>query len=1581
VILLKGATTFHEFQPSEFGFIFGFVHHTILSNGEGSSMTNVEDASEQQVETPEEFERSSLLFYEAERLRYSLENPTAAEQKFREAMDVTGNYGVFYHLAQGRIYSLRGNIDYALTEFEIASEINSQLPAVFINLGLVYRQMAGRLRSHHLIAKADEMIQESIAVLRRVLESHPDNVDAWSALAMTYSKMGEKHLTDAEKCVNKVRELDPANCEALTTLATLRSRTDKAAARQFALEAIAIRPHGHYAYSLLGSRDLKSRLEASPKAAIAWLEKGLSLRPDDHFLLSEMGKACRELQQYPKAIEYFDRVLKGREDEDGTYGQLANRGDAYRLNGQFAEAEADLRQALAIRPDYIFAMSSLRSLCKSLKRHEEGFDIAEAICEKNDTPENRKHYHEIGRLFQQDQDTSHNITQRLIDTRADLAAIETLAEAKRAAILDSRNVDALGLMGQCLDARGEFGAARKCLDRALTLNPKAFFYRLVLGQVLEHLGEWKAAEREYRAYLKFADHNRAGSKGLQRVIQQLGQERQAAKIDGAAIVFLNDKTGREERHPVKQIRDFLYDRMNDWKLPIRDIIEQIGKEPVFIIAKTGVGKTVTVPTKVLLGLCDDLLRSGADLARRFPQVYVVEPRIPICTMTMAEMNDGYQDYVAYRMIDDAGFRNFLAGEGIRDVTSKDRKTVCQIVELAYKWVGTGKAPYDPRHFNLYGCITSASGQINGHAPILFVTTGIMESLTFEGTKLDPKYNRIIIDEAHVTIEANPSIELGIALARKRGVKIDYMSATVDPSTLQRDLGVKIVYAEAQRFPIHLTNLNGTVEDRILHLVKNFLLEPDENYFPDPRAFSDPLARARVERVRLHLLSQGSFQDDGKTYPGLQERPQGMLVIVNSHQNENSDTHRIADIIARADFNRPRTRVETLRLASPIVRDPALKLAFDRKIQNIENKNGRYVIVATNVVEMGLTFSSLDYVVTMDSEFDTKFVDGGQLTTKVELGVNALYQRIGRAGRVRPGMAFIARDFGASYTTLDDEVLAAGLTVAPIRYPLAKGSFLKLALYSFREQMPERELRQRITALNLPSRIQDNEDLWRRFLAERSRLQRIGIAIGDKLSGAGAESLRFIGLDDMDFAVLLARIIDRYGIESDLATIFTVIAASTEAGFSQLMANRFFLTNTRQLSAVELFDEAALGIPVEAVFKLVKQHEGDPETLSAALRASRVDEQLCIDICACVRAGYKLAGTRRDREGQQPAPPADQKSAGETEYAAEEDLEVADDNADDGERFSEFKRELDKYSTEHTLAFERAVVSFSDQSELINIYRLFRHFFNNYFVRLKSKSLSDLEKSELRRSMEDEASKLQVSMPALTSVNSRFNQLARHVGVRLMQEGGRRAASSSLNDNERQTLRDSVVRDLLFEREGGDEQFDLCRRFYVLADERHFDPRDCEWMIEELKNFGHMITGAEVKELWHLIVKEAFRRYNQQCDLFDSDEAREVLPPISKRVEIELLRFLRDVGYHRQLAFTKSDFGYSTVVKDQSGSDFELSMSDENNPLGSGFAGKTTVTMYAKLTPAMIPKVVRDDTGKFIKQEEQGFRLSHITLLN
>jgi tetratricopeptide (TPR) repeat protein len=1552
-----------------------------------------------QSESPQEFDKSSELFYEADRLRYLGSNEVAAEKKYREAMEATGSYGVFYHLAQGQIYSMLGNIEYALTEFEIASEINDQIDSVFIDLGLTYRKIAGRLRSFNLNDKADAMIKESVDALNRAIGINPNNAGAWSALATTYLKMGKEYLDKAGTCITRARELDPQSYLALTNLANLRQRQgNKKEARQYALAAIEMRPNLAFAYGTIGRIEY---IEHRFKEAIDWFEKAITIEPNNSYLLSEMGKAYRDVGKFQgdmrsckEAVNWFDKALKADQEGDEKYGFLGNRGDAYRLAGEPALAETDLKQALRIKPDHSFSLSSLRDLYIDLGRHEEAFHLAKEVFEISNTPKNHKQYKKLEELFNQDKYKSVGITKRLINSNADVDSAKTRRDAEEALRLYSLNHDAWGTLGRCHAAAGEFEAARKHLEQALMLNPGRSFYRRTLGRVLEKLGEWRAAEREYRAYIARFPHDEVCKDGLRRVKEHLQQEdrRKARSVTGAEIVFLNNKTGREERHPIALIRDFLYDRMTGWNLPIREVIEQIGDEPVFIIAKTGVGKTVTVPTKVLLGLCDNLLNEGADLAQRFPQVYVVEPRIPICSMTMAEMNDGYQNYVAYRMTDYPEFRDYLVSEGVENVRSKEQNDVSKIVELAIKFVATGKAPYDPHHFNLYGCITSATGKINADAPILFITTGIMESLTFEGTELDPKYHRIIIDEAHVTIEANPAIELGIALARKRGVKIDYMSATVDPATLSTDLGVKIVYAEAQRFPIHLTNLKATVEESILDLVENFLLNPDESRFPDPRDFADPLVRAKVERVRLHLLSLDDVADGGRIYPGLRNRPQGMLVIVNSHQSENSDTHRIADLIARAEFNRGMTRVHTLRLASPVVRDPSQKLAFDRLIRSIEDGNGRYVIVATNVVEMGLTFSSLDYVVTMDAEFDSEFVDGSQMIRKVELGVNALYQRVGRVGRVRPGMAFIARDFGASYCALDDETLAAGLPIAPIRYPLAKGSFLKLALYSFRERMSEKDLRQQIAALNLPSRIQENSELWSRFLAERSRLRRIGVAHDEGLTPAGQAALRFIGLDDMDFAYLLATVIERYGTESDLAVIFVVIAASSEFGFEDLMARRFFLTNPKQLSAMEIFHEDALGVSVSEAYDLIKQYEFDPRRLHEALQSSGVDEQLCSDICSFVRAGYKLV-KREDVEQEvsvsQGIPdvviPDEADSFAESEVDTPED--EAGGNEVDEDLSDEVKSYLNRYSTKHTLAFERAVVSFSDQSELINTYRIYRHFFNNYFSRLRPGALSALEASEVRRSMEEEASKLQLSVRALSGLNDRFNQLfkelARRVGIKLIKEETRLASDQRLSEEDRSILRDSVIRDLLFEREGHDERFDLCIRYFKLVEgRRKLQPNDFRRVTEQLENFGFDVTNADVKELWFLIVREAEQRYSNQLMRFELKETREVLPPVSKGLERELLGLVKDVGYHRRLSFSRTNFGFTTEVRDQYGSTVEISFSDENSPFASTLKGKDRITVFAKLTPQMISKAIRDEGNEsgFTKQDEKGFRLSHVTLL-
>ena len=1401
-------------------------------------------------------------------------------------------------------------------------------------------------------------------------------------------------------------DIDPQCYEALCGLAQVRrAQQRKEEAKQFALNAVALSPNQPFTYTILGGlRSNKNLcLENSPKVAIDWLEKGRALEPDDTYMLSELGKAYSELEQHSTAIEYFQEAIEKDTEGEQKYGFLSNRGNAYRRAAntesdrlQKAEyyelAEADLKKALSIRSDFTPALIGLRDLYHSQKKYENAYQIAGKL--NLQYGKNKQEYDRLAGLYENARRESRSITQKL-KQQSHLPVKVDQPRAEQALNLDSQNSDAWWLVGRCLVAKKDFQKGRKYFEQAIEIAPRQFNYRISLGSVLEKLDDWQAAEREYKFCVANAPRKEQGEEGLRRVQKHLQRDERRQKLvaavgsDGPEIVFLNNKTGRKERHSVELIRNFLYDRMNDWNLPIKEIIEDIGDEPVFIIAKTGVGKTVTVPTKVLLGLCDNLIKQNFNLTREFPQVYVVEPRIPICTMMMVEMNDGYQDYLAYRLIDTPDFCDFLFSAGIDDPKSKEPKIIKRIIELAHEYASRGKAAYNPRHFNLYGCITSA-GKVNGDAPILFITTGIMESLTFEGDKLDSKYHRIIIDEAHVTIEANPGIELGIALARERGVKIDYMSATVDPASLASDLGVKIVRAGKSRFPIYLTNLKVPVEQRVVELVKNFLLEPDETQFPNSEHF-DAEMRNNIETIRLHLLSPDDYMDGGKIYPGLKNRPQGMLIIVNSHQNENSDTQKIANLITRANFNKGQTKVHVLRLASPVVRDATQKLAFDRLVKNIEDTNGRYVIVATNVVEMGLTFSSLDYVVTMDSEFDNEYVDGSQMIRKVGLGINALYQRIGRAGRVRPGMAFIAKDFGAWYSDIDDAELARGLTVAPIKYPLAKGSFLKLALHTFKKEIPESDLRQEIERLNLPSKIQDNDELWFRFLAERERLRKIGIADGDKLTPSGDKTLKFIGLEDMYFANLLAKVIAQSDRKSSLPIIFTVFAAASEFGFSDFMDKKFFLTNPKQLSALEIIHEDALGVSIERVYEIIKQNENSPRWLLEALRSSGVDKYVCEDILSFVKDGYKLVGKREFERERDFLQYSSEEAENQFDYFEDEnesddyrnDEIQAEDEIVDIELADEIKLYLEHGSTESTLAFERNVVSFSDQSEIINTYRIFSYFYNNYFSRLGSGSISTLEANEIRLKMSEEASKLQIKVKTLSDLNDRFKQLLKHIDIEF--RGGTRSPADSVRFNEKdvQTLRDAIIKELLFERDHDDERFDLCRKFFDLAGRRR-NPSSGEYesMVIKLEEYGFSTIKEEIEELWHLIIKEAKRRFEEEIGRFELVEYPAKLPVISKRIEREILEILRESGYHRKLTFNKSNFGFVIKVEDQFGEEFEIMLPHENTPLESALKDKEAVTVFAKLTPRMVEKDIRTETddGNFAKQEEKILTLSHITLL-
>lgn len=1545
----------------------------------------IENVFEEQ-ETLAQFEKSRQFFHEADLLKFDNYH-VEAERKYREAMDATIDNGVYFHLAQGQIHEIHKNIEDALTEFEIASNINSNLLDVQINLGLIYRKLSSHLRSFNRNEEASRMMEESLAAFQRALAIDANSIDIHKTLAMTYLKINNN--VEAEKCARKTLSIDPDSYLGLNVLAQIEKAKGQpenlAQARKLLLRAIELKPNHDFAYSLMGS------LETKPAKALEWYDKALFLQPKNDYVLTEIGKIYRDkFGKASESISWFNQVIEIKGNLQ--HGPLTNRGNALLKANQFQEAETDLKNALAINPSYSYAIVTMRDLLKSQGRFEEALQFAQKAYQVNKNPKNDKELKEIEGKFQTDKNNSLAITSELCRIKADFRKEETLKKAHEALRLFSKNNAAWGTIGLCYAYQNNSATAKGYLQESLDINPDVFMYRQTLAVVLERLGDLPAAEREFTLLVQQRPSHNQASDGLARVKRKLQGLTVIDKFklsEGPKLSFLNNLTGREEFHYIELIRDFLNDRMERWRLPIRDVIKDIGRDSIFIIAKTGVGKTVSVPTKVLLELCDKLIGQGANFLKKFPQVYVVEPRIPICTMMMAEMNQGYQDYIAYRMIKCQTFAEYAGKRGVADVNAQDKETVEQITALAYEFASQGLAPYKPRLFNLYGCITS-QGKVNADAPILFITTGIMESLSFEGKNLDPDYNRIIIDEAHVTIEQNPAIELGIGLSTQKGVKIDYMSATVDQATLEMDLDVKIIYVGEKRFPICLTNLGDTVDNKILELVEKFLVSPKEGSFPEAESFHDPQIQKDIKRVRQHLLSEDDYREDDKAYSGLKNRPQGMLVVVSSHQDERSDTRRITDLIANADFQSQR-KVYALRLASPIIRDPAQKLAFDRLINKIERENGRYVIVATNVVEMGITFSSIDYVVTMDSEFENKFVDGSSMTVKVPLGVNALYQRIGRCGRLRPGMAFIANDFGAPYTKKSDEDLMRGLEEQPIRYPLAKGSFLKLALYTYRERIPEAALRMAVTNLKLPSRIQENPLLWSKFLRERARMRQIGIAQNDALTIAGEKALTFIGLEDMDFAVLLANTIKKYGPSSSLAIIFTLFAAAAEHGFDKIVRKGFILENQNSLSAFELIQEESIDISKENAQEIIQQYGSNAMEIYKALLEAGADCQVCADIYHLIREGYRLVTKKENNESglaemQTEGVTAEANRQEELTGFSEIEPEIVEQQYDE-----EFDRSFldplaaafSEHSTEKTLAFEKAAVSLNDQSELINIWRIFHYFFNKYFSLMRSRVFNTLEENEFREKMEKEAEKLQVSARTLRDLNKKFLDLCKQTKIELPKIELPLEVDQRLSDGEIKILRDNCLNELLFERTGSLKGFDLCKKLYEISGNKAW--LNDSQATDALRQAGFSVSSAQVKEWWYLIIREARKRFEEKKKSFLFKESREDLPTITKKMERQILELLRENGYHRKLTLIaeKNGKGFRAFVKDEAGQETGVFFDNEKSPLSVNFFGKETVDVLAKLTPEMRSKTIKKggpENLELSEVEEKVFAISHLTVL-
>lgn len=538
-------------------------------------------------------------------------------------------------------------------------------------------------------------------------------------------------------------------------------------------------------------------------------------------------------------------------------------------------------------------------------------------------------------------------------------------------------------------------------------------------------------------------------------------------------------------------------------LTIDEYLPAMAAGPFFLVAATGLGKTVAVPPHVWLRQCQHLRSSQPGV---LPRVWVVEPRVMIADEQAPYMHE----------------------------TFRRLHRACKL----------GGQPDD-----VFGSISS-SGPRRADAPILFVTTGVF-TMRARNDEFHAGIDRVIIDEAHETLAQNPDVELAIAICRQAGVVVDYMSATVDTGSIPDLLGIdrrNVIVADKKRHPIYVSNVGRTMEDSIVDIVRELLIDQRRD---------SPLLPPRGYPEREQILSD---LFDGAP------RAHGLLIAINTITGARSDTARVRKKLAAADLRAGGRPLDVLELSGEVNKTPSRKAQFERQRDEIEAAHRPYVVIATSVIEMGVTIGTLDYVVTMDSGFANVVVGDRSLPEVVPLPFNSLKQRLGRVGRRRAGVGLITSEVGAPYTALSADQLNGGqLEYDPVKTPLGTASLLQLAFYTYEQgwRSPV-DVARGLTEMRLPSR---RELLTPTRLAElvdqRRLLQSLGV-VGQsgELTEVGQAVRGWLGDGYLPYAVRLQQALMAPTPARVEVLFWTVALAASDRTLSRLMRRGVTLDQMR-----------------------------------------------------------------------------------------------------------------------------------------------------------------------------------------------------------------------------------------------------------------------------------------------------------------------------------------------------------------------------------------------------------------------------------
>lgn len=310
----------------------------------------------------------------------------------------------------------------------------------------------------------------------KVLEPGPE-LDRQDSLRAAVAALKAARPLRAEEICRDYLDLSPGCAEHMRILSHALVKQDRLQEAEdqvrFALE---LRPNHPKLHEELGSiLGLQGRLEDS----VPCLEKAIELDPTLALAHKKLGRALAALGRGEEADEAFDEYFE-RDPEKGLVALGADHLKAGRLD----EAVETLQGALRKNPDNVDAMVFLAN---AYTRQEDKIEDAEALLRRATkiAPDYISAWLTLGSL--------------LLERGKQLEAIDAYRTATK---LEPAHAAAWGLLASAYGPAGHPDKAARAYARALKLNPKVANAHHGHGHVLKTLGDQDAALEAYREAIR-----------------------------------------------------------------------------------------------------------------------------------------------------------------------------------------------------------------------------------------------------------------------------------------------------------------------------------------------------------------------------------------------------------------------------------------------------------------------------------------------------------------------------------------------------------------------------------------------------------------------------------------------------------------------------------------------------------------------------------------------------------------------------------------------------------------------------------------------------------------------------------------------------------------------------------------------------------------------------------------------------------------------------------------------------------------------------------------------------------------------